>query len=289
METVSYEFKAIGTSWRIRFVANSEPAEKIIATVKDRIAVFDRHYSRFRDDSLVADIARTTGTYTLPEDAEKMLYLYRRFYHVSNGKVTPLIGEVLVAAGYDKDYSLQPKERIPVPLAWDDVMTYDAPMLTTQQPVLLDFGALGKGYLVDIVADILKSHDIHDFLVNAGGDMAQQTTADKVLRVGLEDPEDQSKVIGIAELKNCSIAGSAGNRRKWANFHHIIDPDSGTSPQHIAALWVIARDTMLADGLATALFFMKPEALLKEFDFEYLIIYSDRSALSSAHFPAVLY
>lgn len=280
------DFSAIGTSWHI---ASPSLTEEIKKEIMDRITVFDQHYSRFREDSLVWKIAHTAGTYELPADAEKMMTLYKKLYEISHGKVTPLIGDVLVAAGYDKDYSLLPKTSISTAPIWEDVITYQAPVLTTQKPVWLDFGALGKGYLVDIVADILKSHDIHDYLINAGGDMAESTTEDNAAQIGLEDPADPTKIIGVAELKNCCIAGSSGNRRAWAGFHHIIDPDSTTSPMHIAALWVVADNTMLADGLATALFFVNPEELLQHFTFEYLIIHANRSATISKRFPAVLY
>lgn len=294
MNEVSFDFPAIGTSWHIVFSCSSSAdaeamADKVKTEIIDRIAIFDQHYSRFREDSLVSEIAHRAGTYELPADAEKMMSLYKNLYDISHGKVTPLIGDVLVAAGYDKDYSLTPQTSISTAPIWEDVITYQVPVLTTQKPVWLDFGALGKGYLVDIVADILKSHDIHDYLINAGGDMAQSTTEDNAAQIGLEDPADPTKIISVADLKNCCIAGSSGNRRAWGSFHHIIDPDSITSPMHIAALWVVADSTILADGLATALFFMTPEDLLQHFTFEYLIIHADRSATISKRFPAVLY
>ncbi len=290
MNEVSFDFKAIGTSWNIKFACpEQKDSEQLISIIKDRIAVFEQNYSRFREDSFVGQIAQKEGVYELPADAENMLGLYRKLYDISHGKVTPLIGEVLVAAGYDKDYSLQPKSPIPTPPLWDEVMSYNTPFLTVTKPVQLDFGGLGKGYIVDIVAELFKGHDIHDYLINAGGDIAQSSVGGSTSKVGLEDPSDATKIIGIAELLNKSIAGSSGNRRKWAQYHHIIDPTNTKSPEHIAALWVVADSTMLADGLATALFFMTPEELLKEFDFEYCIVAADRTVKRSDNFPAVLY
>jgi thiamine biosynthesis lipoprotein ApbE len=43
-------------------------------------------------------------------------------------------------------------------------------------PVMLDFGAAGKGYLIDIVADILRQEQIESFCVDAGGDMIYDST-----------------------------------------------------------------------------------------------------------------
>ncbi len=279
-------FKAIGTQWHIQF---SPDNEALVQTIKDRIELFEQNYSRFRGDSFVGQIAQQEGSYKLPDDAEKMLGLYRKLYDISNGKVTPLIGSVLVEAGYDKDYSLTPKDVIHKAELWDDVMQYNPPFLTTKKPLQLDFGGLGKGYIVDIVADILRDNNVLDFSINAGGDIAYSTTKQEVFRVGLEDPEDKTKIVGIADLVNKSIAGSSGNRRAWANHHHIIDPDSTESPRHIAALWVVADTTLFADGLATALFFMEPDVLQQHFSFEYLIVYSDRSMKKSEGFEGEVY
>ncbi len=284
-----FTFTAIGTHWHIQFYSMYENNDVLISTVKNRIEAFEQNYSRFRGDSFVGQIAQQEGVFRLPDDAEKMLNLYRRLYDISDGKVTPLIGSVLIDAGYDANYSLTPKNSIREAELWDEVMEYNVPFLTTKRPIKLDFGGLGKGYIIDIVADIFRDHHIYDFIINAGGDIAHSSSEDAVFRVGLEDPEDKTKVIGIAEISNKSIAGSAGNRRAWGKYHHIIDPTTTESPRHIAGLWVVANTTLFADALTTALFFMEPDILLQHFSFEYAIVYSDRSIKHSPHFPAEFY
>ena len=75
----------------------------------------------------------------------------------------------------------------------------------------------------------------------------------------------------------------------WAQFHHIINPDTLASPRHILATWVVSDTTLLADGLATALFFTPPQNLRNHFDFEYAIVYADGHAEVSPQFPAELF
>ncbi|MEO5645892.1 MAG: FAD:protein FMN transferase [Candidatus Paceibacterota bacterium] len=280
-----FTFTAIGTHWHIQYNSLYENNDSLITAIKDRIELFEQNYSRFRGDSFVGQIAQQEGVYKLPEDAERMLNLYRRLYDISGGKVTPLIGSVLVDAGYDAEYSLIPKNVVHQAELWDDVMEYNVPFLTTKCPVQLDFGGLGKGYIIDIIADMFREAHIYDFSINAGGDIAYSSSEDAVFRVGLEDPNDNTKVIGVAEILNKSIAGSAGNRRAWSTYHHIIDPTSTTSPQHIAAVWVVADTTLFADGLTTALFFMEPDELSQHFSFEYAIVYADKSITHSPNFP----
>lgn len=282
-----YEFEAIGTAWAIDVL---EPVGKrltatLIRTIDKLITDFDRNYSRFRDDSLVSTMARASGAYTLPKDAKPLLDFYENLYDVTGGAVTPLIGQTLSDAGYDATYSLQ-SGKLTVPPAWREVLDYNFPKLTIKQPALLDFGAAGKGYLVDLVAQCLQQYDIKNFCVDAGGDMVYRTTTNHALDVGLEHPADLTQAIGIAHIKNQSLCGSAGNRRSWGSYTHIINPHNLKSPKHIAGLWVTAASGLVADGLTTALFFTPAETLQKQYTFEYAIVYQDLSLEHSAHFPA---
>ena len=280
-----FEFEAIGTHWNIEIkdeISDSRESD-IFASVRNRIDVYDKHYSRFRADSLVTEMSKTIGTYRLPDDAKLMFDLYDKIYRITNGAVTPLIGNLLEETGYDANYSLEPKE-LHHPPAWRDAIDYKFPQLEMKQPVLIDVGAAGKGYLIDIVGALLIDEGIHTFTINAGGDIIHRSDVANPIRVGLEHPEDASRVIGVANIGNESICGSAGNRRAWRNFHHILDPFKLESPKHIAAVWVVAKTALLADALTTCLFFVEPEKMQTEFAFEYVILYADRSVKVSSNF-----
>lgn len=285
-----FEFEAIGTHWVID--SNEDISPELFASirsrVRERIDLFDRAYSRFRADSLVSQMARLAGEYELPPDAEPMMDLYHELYGVTGGKFTPLIGQTLSDAGYDAEYSLREKSVTRASL-WEEVLKYSFPKLTLKRPALLDFGAAGKGYLVDIVSELIHEAGVASFCVDAGGDMRHESESGTQLEVALENPHDPSIAIGTVTLGNASLCGSAGNRRAWGNYHHVIDPDSVTSPRHIAALWVRASTTLLADAMTTALYFVSPDMLRARYTFEYLILYSDNSIEQSEGFGAELF
>jgi len=286
----AFDFEAIGTRWRIDIdeEIGDEAKDQLLRLVLDRIAVFDKDYSRFRDDSLVAEMARRAGTYDLPADAGPMLLLYKHLYELTGGAMTPLVGQLLSDAGYDARYSLKPGE-LKTPPRWEDVLEYDFPKLTLKRPALLDFGAIGKGYLIDLVGGVLAEAGVRSFCVDAGGDLLYRSAAGMPLKVGLEDPQALGKVVGVAQITGGSLCGSAGNRRKWDRFHHIMDPRTLESPRHLAAVWTVAKTAMKADALATALYFAPPEALSRYYDFEYLLLYPDRTVTASPRFPAELF
>lgn len=283
------EFEAIGTHWTIKIynqISDSQESD-IFASVRQRIDTYDKHYSRFRPDSLIAQMAREPGIYTLPEDAKPLFDTYEKIYKCTHGLVTPLIGNALSDAGYDASYSLETKE-MSSPPAWEDALDYAFPKLVIKQPVLIDVGAAGKGYLIDIVADLLKEQGLTAFMINAGGDIVHVDGEEHDMRVGLEHPLDTSSVIGIAEIENESICGSAGNRRKWGRFHHILNPHTLTSPDHILGVWVVANTGLVADALTTCLFFVEPEVMESVFSFDYIIYYTDQRVRTSPHFRGEL-
>ncbi|WP_213815966.1 FAD:protein FMN transferase [Glaciihabitans sp. dw_435] len=251
-DSAVYRFDAIGAPWRID---TAEPlSANIVQAINARIDEFDRTYSRFRPDSLVTRINTTPGVWTLPADAPALLNLYRWLYERTDGAVSPLVGERMENLGYDSAYSLTPRTtsvRVP---SWDDAISWDGETLTTVRPVLLDVGAAGKGYLVDIVAGILLDHGIGSFVVDASGDLLHR--GDAPLSVALEDPRDATRAIGVYELQNAALCASASNRRAWGNgLHHIIDGITGVPTASVIAAWAIAPTTLVADGLATGLFF----------------------------------
>lgn len=284
---VKFEFEAIGTHWEIDIAKelSSEEEALLLSKIENRIAEFDLAYSRFKQESLVTRMSKEAGDFVMPEDADKMLTAYKKMYDVTGGLVTPLIGQVLVDSGYDEKYSFETKE-LSRPLSWDGVLEWNKPVLKIKKPALLDFGAGGKGYLVDIVGELLESNDISSYCVDAGGDMRQRG---EDLKVGLEHPEDKESVIGAIKIKNQSMCGSAGNRRAWAGFHHVISPETLTSPKEILSVWTVAEDTLTADILTTGLFFVSPDVLLKHFNFEYLILRPDYSIEKSEGFDAEIF
>jgi thiamine biosynthesis lipoprotein len=248
----SWQFQAIGTDWIIQ--TSVELEEQIKTSVLELIELFNNNYSRFQSDSIVRKLYRNPGTYTFTDISFPQLYaLYHELHNLTNGAVTPLIGKTLSDAGYDETYQLRSfKSKLTIPF-FSDVAWDGAYGITTDKRLLLDFGAVAKGLLVDRIADILKQSRVQEWYVDASGDSAHH--ASSAYTVGLEHPQDKTKVIGSITLHNESICASATNRRAWKNGHHVIDGRTGQPTNDIIATWVIANTTMLADGLAAAIFF----------------------------------
>jgi thiamine biosynthesis lipoprotein len=292
MSEKKFEFEGIGTHWTLDIYRWPEnlAEEQVLERIKQRIEDFDLIYSRFRSDSWVSQIRNKPGKHKLPKDAQSLFELYQKLNRLTGGFFTPMIGKSLEEAGYDATYSLVPKVLTEVtPFEKAAEINFETKEIEINIPEILDFGAAGKGYLIDLVADELERLGVKDYCVEAGGDMFYHRSNSEKLKVGLEHPENFGQVIGVAEIFNQSICGSAGNRRKWAEFHHILNPFTLKPANDILATWTTAKTALVADALATCLFFVPPEKLASEYDFEYLIVYPDLTAKKSASFSGEIF
>ncbi|MDQ0820287.1 thiamine biosynthesis lipoprotein [Arthrobacter sp. V4I6] len=281
-----FSFDGIGTRWQISTPsALSEGHRRRLLGV---VADYDTAWSRFRPDSLVSRAARQPGNYEFPAEAAELGPLYGALYRLSNGAMTPLIGGSLAQLGYGAGYSLRPEGPPLAAPRWEDVLEWEGTVLTTRAPVVIDVGAAGKGQLADLLSAELLASGISDHFIDASGDLLNPGNAP--VEVALEHPYDSSRAIGVVTLGAGALCASAANRRAWGDgLHHVLDGTTGAPVRTIVASWAMAGSAMLADALATALFFVEGARLREEFEFSWLAVYSDGHAEYSADFEGVLF
>ncbi|MGM9474309.1 FAD:protein FMN transferase [Pseudarthrobacter sp. YS3] len=285
-EWADFTFDGIGTRWEI---SSPRPLDgSVRSRLLDVVEKYDGEWSRFRPDSTVSAMARQPGRYELSPEAAALGRLYRSLYEVTDGAMTPLIGGSLEQLGYDATYSLIPAgSPVPAP-RWEDALEWDGTVLTTTAPFVLDIGAAGKGQLVDLLAAELRTGGVDSFVIDASGDLLHCGT--DPLRVALEHPFDPAKAIGTVSLAGGALCASAANRRAWGDgLHHVLDGTTGHPVSTAVATWTMAESTMVADALATALFFATGAELERTFDFSWLVVFSDGSAAFSSGFEGTLF
>jgi FAD:protein FMN transferase len=153
--------------------------------------------------------------------------------------------------------------------------------------VVIDVGAAGKGYLVDLTADTLRDAGIHRFVVDGSGDL-RHCGPDPVI-VGLEHPTRPCRVIGAVPLRDRALCASATTRRAWGDgLHHVLDGRTRRPVPDVVATWAVANGAATADGLATALFVTDPERL-DAFAFSWVRMLADGRVQWSNDFGAELF
>lgn len=89
-------------------------------------------------------------------------------------------------------------------------------------------------------------------LIDAGGDMAiNGSSAMQPVSIGMEDPDDTSKAIGIAHMSQGSFCASAPSRRHWGavyELHHSLNAIDGLPACGATATWVAVSTSDENDG-----------------------------------------
>ncbi|KAA8825053.1 FAD:protein FMN transferase [Bifidobacterium reuteri] len=253
--------------------------------IRDRIGTFIDTYesalSRFRGDSTVGRMrtAAHGGTFDFPEWCGPLFDLYDRLFDATDGAIDPCVGEDLIRLGYDAAYSFTVEPgafgtdddatsndttgntgnggrlrdsghlgALHGRATWRDDVERHGTTLITHQPVALDFGACGKGYLVDLIAGMLEAaHAVPQpvqYVIDAGGDLLTHTNTP--ITIAMEDPADPTRAVGAAELRSGAFCASAPSRRHWGEaaghqLHHLLNAIDGLPVDEVAATWVAVQ------------------------------------------------
>lgn len=129
----------------------------------------------------------------------------------------------------------------------------------------LGLGGIGQGYIADKVKELLFSKGCTSGIVNVSGDInawGRQQDGNP-WTVGIVNPLNKNKVFATFPLEDSAVETS-GNYEKYVilngiRYSHIIDPRTGYPAQGVVSVSVFAKQTEIADALATGIFVMGVE------------------------------
>lgn len=205
------------------------------------LASLDGACSRFRDDSELSHVNRNAGRAV--ETGPLLVRAMRVALQAAertDGLVTPLVGDAMLAAGYDRTYrAVRERGRwIPRPAAvpsWDEVeLDESAGTIRIPAGARLDLGSTAKALAADDAAAAVAAATGGGALVSLGGDIAVAGEApDDGWIVLLADDHltpltQPGPTIAVTEG---GLATSSTAVRRWATdageAHHVIDPRTG--------------------------------------------------------------
>lgn len=293
-----FSFPALGTVWWLEISGelSAEKSHSITEGVTFFVSQFEEKYSRFKPTSLVSTLNREGIIKSPDEETVSFLRLGQRLYTETDGLFNPLVGDHLIAHGYDADYSFKPTEE---PSSFASPHT---DLLISESEIVLkrgslDMGGYGKGLALDLVANYLKEvHGVYDFLINAGGDIITSNQNRPPWEIFLEHPIKDKTYLGKIELSDCAFAASSPHKRRWKvgenTYTHIIDTTSSTQVNKPDASFVIAKEALQADVLGTVLLIAPPVQyghLLESFDASAALIQLDTHTMKVlGNFPSIL-
>jgi thiamine biosynthesis lipoprotein len=167
-----------------------------------------------------------------------------------------------------------------------DLMLNGNQISSTNPSVKLDFGAVGKGYGIDLAMDRLKALGVEHAIINAGGDLRAIGSRDgRPWRIGVKHPD--GSILASLEVQGDESVFTSGYYERYyecngQRYHHIIDPRSGLPAKGSTQVTVIHPNATTADAAATALFIAGPkdwEAIARKLGIQDIALLNDQGRL----------
>jgi len=272
----------MGTRYHIRCLTHAYYHTKTLQDKIDkRLAQINDSMSTFNPKSEISQFNGLTQTVSFPisDDFFQVMSIASNLHTLTkgawDGTVKPLVN--LWGFGHTQidTQDIPSQESITLQLksvGFHKINLSPNAIQKTEPTLSMNLASIAKGYGVDQIATLLQNEDIHQFVVEIGGEVyASGSKKDgSSWRVGINRPAEDASfddVYFVISLQNKAIATSGDYR----NFHeinqkrysHVIDPRTGWPVSNgIVSVSVIADSCTFADGLATALMVMGVEQSL---------------------------
>jgi thiamine biosynthesis lipoprotein len=259
------------TAWNSDQALAHEAMAKVFAEF-DRL---DALLSVWKPGSDVLRINAAAGRAPVPVSAEtrEVLRRAREMSDWTSGKFDVTFGALADVWKFDHDQD----NRVPTPAeiaARRPLVDYRAVLVDeaagtafiSRAGARVHLGGIGKGYAVDRAVSILRASGVHDFMVQAGGDLfVAGQPGDGPWRLGIQDPRGApNESFATIELRDRTFSTSGDYERFFIQdgqrYHHILDPATGEPARACVSVTIVATTATVADGLSKGVFILGPEA-----------------------------
>ena len=198
-QTVKRTTVAMGTivEVQVRGVSENKAEEAINAAFKEFKRV-DTVFSTYMKDNYMWKINNSTDTSI--QVTPEMFYMLKKseeYYKLTEGAFDPAVGNLIKLIGFENNEGHLPspdsiKEALKS-VGWKNIELTGSSNLHRKNHVVLNFGAIAKGYGVDRAAKVLEDHGIKVFLVNAGGEIK---AVGNDWQIGIQHPRKKDALLG---------------------------------------------------------------------------------------------
>lgn len=221
----------------IRLEAYGDGAEEALALTQVRIEELERLWAVTDETSDIYAVNHSGGQpVSVSDDTAEVISFALEMAEKTGGALEPTIYPVLTAWGFTTDEHRVPSQtELTQLLASVDYrrVSIDGTTIQLEPDMMLDLGAVGKGYASDEVAEILRENGITSALLDLGGTivMIGSRPDGSDWRLGLKDPFADGN-IGVLEVFDCAVVTSGNYENYFTGedgrvYGHIIDPRTG--------------------------------------------------------------
>jgi len=268
---------SFGTSFLIQFEGKNNNEIIVKNKIDSLYKIINNSFSTYISDSDISKINLGDSLIVVDDHFKKVFLRSYDIWKLSKGYFDPTVGSMVNAYGFGpgnkiKNISKKQLDSLIELTGFSKVsLTSKGTIKKKFSNIYLDFNAIGKGYIVDVISELLISYDTKNFLIEIGGEIiakGKNPNTGNFWKVAIDNPNQKKnrQFIKTVLLKNKALATS-GNYRKYRfdsltgnKYVHTINPKNGKSFQSkILSVSVIASDCMTADAWATALMIMPIE------------------------------
>jgi len=270
-----FEFsgKTMGTTYHIKVVAEYLQNTKLLKEEIDmRLDEINKSMSTFIKDSEISrfNALQTVGEkFQISDDFYNVMTVAKTIYEETGGAWDGTVKPLVDLWGFGKsenNHTIPEESRIAAMLSdigFNNIeILADHYLAKKNAAITLDLASIAKGYGVDQVAALIRANDIHNFLVEIGGEVfaAGLRKDGKKWRIGINRPQKNApvdQVYKVVDLQDKGFATSGDYRNYFEvnqkRFSHVIDPKNGYPVDNgVVSVSIISNTCTFADGLATA-------------------------------------
>lgn len=145
----------------------------------------------------------------------------------------------------------------------DKIAVSDDSIRKSDTSLMLDFGAVGKGFAAQKLIEYMSDAGADYGIVSAGRTVGVfgEKPDKKPFRIGIVDPDDPDGVIGYIKTSGGFVSVSGDYETYFVEdgvkYHHIMNPETGRpADSGLVSVAVLSQNGSAADALSTALFVM---------------------------------
>ncbi len=305
VEPQAQSFLMLGTVCRITIY--DKISDRAFKAAFERIKEIEEHMSIHLDESEISRVNRSAGSEAVPVSADTFLVVQKalEIARLSGGAFDPTVGPLVQAWDIGGENPRRPSDEEIAHLL--TLVGYDRVVLDEEQQTIflqdpgmvLDLGAIAKGYAADEAARVLIEQGVGSAIVNLGGNVLTvgRKTDGSLWRIGIQDPEQERGGYAlIVELDDTSLVTSGPYERFFTlegeTYHHILDTTTGRPVvNELISASIITRSSFLADALSTTLYALGVEkgmALIESMEgVEAILLTDDGRVITSSGVPAL--
>lgn len=259
---------ALGSDAVLTVVAASPgQAKTLLRVLWQHIDEFEARFSRFRIDSELSRFNTQAGSeVAVSSEFYNLLVTTRQMNLDTDGAYNPFILPALQQAGYIGSWPETKKADARLDFSSRHIHPISSLVVTKGRATIpadaaLDFGGIGKGYLLDKLADIAHAKHVKGYWFSLGGDIICQgyNEAGEPWRIGIQAAEDPLTAVAYAtngDGGRMAVATSGVTKRRVSkgsgSWHHLIDPRTGLpTDSDILTATVVGPKAVRADVYAS--------------------------------------